>query len=173
MPSDSSLLLPPATSVPSAIAILHDHDWLIRLDPELDSYMLSLPDASIAGIQIAEKEKSHGSIKTYKVIDNMSGIPKSLYDVKVNIEIQITDVIEGVDFLVHAPLGVVQRAKWRIVNDVGEQGAWQLSIETEITCLRLLMGIVRGKGETNVPMMGKAFTERLKKESDGLNGVED
>ena len=68
-------------------------------------------------------------------------------------------------------MGVVQRAKWRVVNDVGGQGAWQLAIETEITCSRLLMGIVKGKGEANVPMMGKAFIERLEKESDRVEDL--
>lgn len=161
--------LPPTISFASIIAILRDHDWLIRLDPELDSYTLCDTSNSSTTYQTADKEeyeetKNPRKTKTYKVTDHMNGIPKSIYDAKVHVGIQITDVDEGVDFLVHAPMGVVQRGRWRVVV-VDE--AWQLAIETEITCSRLLMGIVKGKAESNAPMMGRALVELLEKEQDG------
>ncbi|TVY81692.1 hypothetical protein LSUE1_G005684 [Lachnellula suecica] len=140
--------LPTTATFSAAITILRDHDWLLRLDPELDSYThLELPN-----------EKPNAKTKTYRVTDNMAGIPKSIWDAKVNIDVQITDVDEGVDFLANAPMGVVQGAKWRIVK---MEGGWQLVIETNITSSRLVIGIVKGKGEANAPMMGKAFIEAL------------
>lgn len=90
----------------------------------------------------------------------MAGIPKALYDAKIDFDMQITDVFDGADVLVHAPMGTVQRGKWRVV---GQQGKWLLSIQTEITCSRLLMGILKGKAEVSRPMMGKAFVERLER----------
>ena len=89
----------------------------------------------------------------------MSGIPKSIYNARVNLEINITDVDDGVDFLVHAPMGAVQRGTWRVVGKDGE--GWTLVIETELTCSRLLMGIMKGKAEGNVPAMGKAVVGSL------------
>lgn len=144
-----SVDLPPQTTFSRAVSLLRNHDWLLRLDPELHSYTTSptIPAPNV---------------KVYNVIDNMEGIPKSIYDAKVHIEIQIADEEDGVEFLVHAPLGVVQRAKWKVV---GEEGKWKLVIETVITCSRILMGIVRGKGDVNGPMMGRSFVELLEREA--------
>jgi hypothetical protein len=88
----------------------------------------------------------------------MEGIPKSIYDAKVHIEVQITDVEEGLDFLVHAPMGVVQKSQWRVA---GKEGEWKLTIDTEIFAPRLVMSIVKGKGETNGVLNGRAFVQLL------------
>ncbi|KAL9620297.1 MAG: hypothetical protein Q9160_005196 [Pyrenula sp. 1 TL-2023] len=151
--------LPPTGSFPSAaVAILHDHDWAIRLDPELDTYTLATNN-----IEKGEMLRT----KTYNVVDHMGGIPKSIHDAKVNMEIQITDVDEGVDFLIHAPMGVVQRAQWRVTDDAEKPGEWQLVAETEITCSRLLMGIIKGKADADAPLMGQSLIEIMKKDPEG------
>ncbi|EPE37023.1 hypothetical protein GLAREA_09186 [Glarea lozoyensis ATCC 20868] len=102
--------------------------------------------------------------KSYRVINDMPQIPKAVHDAKVTIEIELTDFENGVEALVHAPLGIVQKGDWKIE---GKEGELVLVVKMEISCSRLLMGITKGKAESNHPLMGNSFKEVLKTEELG------
>lgn len=85
---------------------------------------------------------------------------------------EITDTEEGVEWIIRAPLGLVQRSVWEIV-DVGEgkgdegngegkgEGRLVLVEDVEISCSRLLVGTVRGKCEENWRGVHAGFVEKV------------
>ncbi|KAG9231584.1 hypothetical protein BJ875DRAFT_469153 [Amylocarpus encephaloides] len=142
--------LPANTPRVTVIELLRDHDFLIRIDPEMESYSQT-PSAS---------SESDSLVKSYVIINDMPAIPKSLYDAKVKCDVVLTDVEDGTEGLVHAPLGVVQKGIWKVA---GSEGNLELVIMTEIACSRLAMGIVKAKAEANGPVVKKGFLEALEK----------
>jgi len=146
--------LPPGTTFQAAITLLQNHDLLIKLDPEHASYetLASSPDTK-------------PNTKCYKVTDHMHALPKGLWDSTVTFESQITNLDDGVEWFVKAPLGLVQKTTWRLVRseDVGKgkdkvtgdgesedkSETWCLVEDAEIRASRLLVGTVKGKCESN------------------------
>ncbi|KAF2637158.1 hypothetical protein P280DRAFT_472329 [Massarina eburnea CBS 473.64] len=146
--------LPAGTTFESALTTLHNHDMLMRLDPELSSYE-ELPKADEAP-----------NAKRYRVTDHMHTLPKGLWDTTVTFESQITNTDDGVAWVIKAPLGLVQTTTWRVVRreDVGkgkgkaeddggdakdEKSEWYLVEDAEIKASKLLVGTVKGKCEEN------------------------
>ncbi|KAF1958466.1 hypothetical protein CC80DRAFT_491030 [Byssothecium circinans] len=152
--------LPPGTTFASALTKLQNHDMLIRLDPEFASYEALPSDPADAP-----------TTKRYKVTDHMHTLPKGLWDTTVTYESHITNTEDGVEWVVKAPLGLVQKTTWRLVKseDVGkgkgkavdgdggdangtakeEKSEWCLVEDAEIKASRLLVGTVKGKCEGN------------------------
>ncbi|KAF2728148.1 hypothetical protein EJ04DRAFT_516806 [Polyplosphaeria fusca] len=151
--------LPPGVTFSSALTTLQNHDILIRLDPELAHYE-TLPS-----------DEAMPNTKRYKVTDHMHTLPKGLWDTTVTFESQITNTDDGVEWVIKAPMGLVQQTTWKIVKteDVekdkegaaqgvdqqGEdtrakdKGEWCLVEDVEIKASRLLVGTVKGKCEEN------------------------
>jgi hypothetical protein len=143
--------LPSGTTFDATIALLQNHDLLIKLDPEHASYE-TLPPAP----------SDSPNTKRYKVTDHMHALPKGLWDSTVTFESHITNLDDGVEWFVKAPLGLVQKTTWRLVRseDVGKgketvwegegkEGEWCLVEDAEIRASRLLVGTVKGKCESN------------------------
>ena len=145
--------LPPGTSFEAAIALLQNHDLLIKLDPEHASYETLPPSPD-----------TKPNTKCYKVTDHMHALPKGLWDSTVTFESQITNMDDGVEWFVKAPLGLVQKTTWRLLRsedvDKGKEkvtaddesedkSEWCLVEDAEIRASRLLVGTVKGKCESN------------------------
>lgn len=85
----------------------------------------------------------------------MHTLPRGLWDTTVSFDAEITDIENGVKWVIKAPLGLVQLSFWRIVpaeetdkyND--EPTTLCLVEDIEIRCSRLLLGTVKGKCEEN------------------------
>lgn len=74
----------------------------------------------------------------------MKGIPKAIYDAKVTYKAELTDVEDGIKWVIKAPLGFVQNSHWRLE----QEGTDLILIEdVHLSCSRLMMGTVRGKCE--------------------------
>lgn len=158
--------LPAGTTFEAALDNLQNHDLLIRLDPELAHYE-SLPS-----------EESAPNTKRYKVTDHMHTLPKGLWDTTVTFESQITNTEDGVEWVIKAPLGLVQRTTWKLVRreDVGkgkekaseddaseeQKSEWSLVEDVEIKASRLLVGTVKGKCEENWRGIHGKFVGHLK-----------
>jgi hypothetical protein len=159
--------LPPGTTFEAAMALLQNHDLLIKLDPEHASYETLPADPS-----------DDPRTKRYKVTDHMHTLPKGLWDTTVSFESHITNRDDGIAWLVKAPLGLVQSTTWRLVrseevgtgkervgvaDDVGGEGSeWCLVEDVEIRASRLLVGTVKGKCEGNWRGIHGKFVEHLK-----------
>lgn len=132
-------LLPPTATFDAAIAVLHDHDKIIRLDPEFISYKINQPPAS----------STNPATKYYTVTDHMNALPAGLWDSTVNFEAEITNTPTGVEWIIKAPLGIHQVTFWTIEAAVEPEEGFYFIEDVSITCSRLLAGTVKGKCEAN------------------------
>jgi hypothetical protein len=153
--------LPPSTTFARALSCLHNHDLLIRLDPELAHYE-TLPSPPSAP-----------NTKRYKVTDNMHTLPKGLWDTTVTFEADITNTEDGIEWVIRAPLGLVQRTTWRVIKReslgkeegasvVDGEGEWSLVEDVEIRANRMLVGTVKGKCEENWRGVHERFVGHLR-----------
>ncbi|ORY14903.1 hypothetical protein BCR34DRAFT_559658 [Clohesyomyces aquaticus] len=134
--------LPAGITFANALSALQNHDLLLRLDPEISHY------------EILPSDPATPDTKRYKQTDHMHTLPKGLWDTTVTFECLITNKEDGVEWVIKAPLGLVQKTIWKIVKaaeaDVGEgKEEWVLVEDVEINASRLLVGTVRGKCEEN------------------------
>jgi hypothetical protein len=183
------------TSIPRSrvLTCLHNHDLLIRLDPELAHYepLPSNPSASdTPSTALNAPATSTSATKSYRVTDHMHTLPKGLWDTTVTFEADITDTEDGIEWIIRAPLGLVQRTTWRVVPraslkederrgedregilDGGKEGAdgegeWSLVEDVEIKANRVIVGTVRGKCESNWRGVHGRFLGHLKETKEG------
>lgn len=106
----------------------------------------------------------------------MPGIPKSLgLPQSITFDCEITDVKNGIDWIVKAPLGLVQKTAWRIVkradvegtsqqiNDTVEDGGeWALVEDVDMEANRFLINTVKNKCEANWRGIQKKFADHVK-----------
>lgn len=104
----------------------------------------------------------------------MHALPKGLWDSTVSFEAEMTDIEDGIRWVIRAPLGLVQTTTWRalrtetlaadVIDNVpeSERGEWSLVEDVEIKANRLLVGTVRGKCEENWPSAHGKFLAHLK-----------
>ena len=143
-------ILPASTTFDHAVRSLHNHELLIRFDPEHDHYE-TLPS-----------EPNTPETKRYKVTDIMQTLPKGLWGSTVTFEAQMTNTENGVIWINKAPLGLLQNTTWRLMkvdvlveNDIksanvaveGDKGEWALVEDVNIEANRLILGIATGKCE--------------------------
>lgn len=109
----------------------------------------------------------------------MHTLPKGLWDTTVTFESLITNSEDGVEWVIKAPLGLVQRTTWKLVKtedlekgkekaaeeeEEGKEGKseWSLVEDVEIKASRLLVGTVKGKCEENWRGIHGKFVGHLK-----------
>src|SRR6201995_2380738 len=152
-------VLPANATKEKALAIFRNHDNLIRLDPDLQNYE-TMP---------AEPSDSPQT-KRYNITDVMHTLPRGLWDTTVSFSAEITDIDDGVEWVVRAPLGLVQKSIWTVepaaekdTEAEGEafDGRWVLVEDVEITCSRLLLGTVKGKCEENWRGVHQRWIQKL------------
>jgi hypothetical protein len=99
----------------------------------------------------------------------MHTLPAGLWDTTVSFTAEITDLEDGLEWVVRAPLGLVQTNYWRIVDaeeqDKAKEPATKLVVveEVEIRASGLLVGTVRGKCESNWPGVHGRFLGHLER----------
>jgi hypothetical protein len=147
---------------------------LIHLDPELAHYetLQASPDMP-------------PNTKRYKVTDHMHTLPKGLWDTTVTFESQITNTDDGVDWVIKAPLGLLQKTTWKVIksedvekrkDNVAEEerkngkgkSEWCLVEDVEIKASRLLVGTVKGKCEENWRGVHARFIKHLEGKDAGV-----
>jgi hypothetical protein len=152
-------LLPTTATKEKAISIFRNHDILIRLDPDLQHY------------EPAPAEPNDSTkTKRYNITDVMHTLPRGLWDTSVSFSAEITDIDDGVEWIVRAPLGLVQKSLWTVEvageKDRGEEdeaveGRLVLVEDVEIRCSRLLVGTVKGKCEENWRGVHERWVQKL------------
>lgn len=155
-------VLPPSATSEKALSLMRNHDLLIRLDPDLSSYETLQPPANAANPET----------KYYKVTDTMHTLPAHLWDTTVSFHAEITDIEKGVEWVIRAPLGLVQRSLWTVEmasekDEEVEEGEREKRLvlveDVEIQCSRLLVGTAKGKCEENWKGVHKRWLENLEK----------
>lgn len=151
--------MPTTATKEKALSVFRNHDSLIRLDPDLQHY-------EAAPAQPSDSEKT----KRYNITDVMHTLPRGLWDTSVSFSAEITDIDDGVEWTVRAPLGLVQKSVWTVEaageKDQGEEeealdGRWVLVEDVNIHCSRLLVGTVKGKCEENWKGVHERWVQKL------------
>lgn len=152
--------LPRSITYAQAIEQLHNHELLIRLDPEYVSHE-TLPS-----------DPTTPEAKIYRVTDHMNALPAGLWDTTVKFEAHMTDLDDGILWFIKAPLGLTQKTTWRCLKTESlgdehkggsdEDGEWSLVEDVEITANRMLVKTVRAKCEDNWRGTHGRFLEQLK-----------
>ncbi|KAL5113625.1 hypothetical protein ACEQ8H_008490 [Pleosporales sp. CAS-2024a] len=148
--------LPAGTKAEDVIRLLHNHDALIKVDPEHAYYESLAADPAVP------------NAKRYKITDHMHALPKGLWDSTVTFEAEMTDMEDGILWVIKAPLGLTQTSTWRCLRtdslaaeDRKGDGEWSLVEEVEISANRLLVSTVKSKGEENWPKTHAKFLQYL------------
>ncbi|KAF2497188.1 hypothetical protein BU16DRAFT_526213 [Lophium mytilinum] len=98
----------------------------------------------------------------------MHTLPRGLWDTTVSFTAEMTNIENGLEWVIKAPMGLVQTSFWRIVpaeeRDKVEEPATELVIveDVEIKASRLLVGTVKGKCESNYKGIHAKFLAHLK-----------
>jgi hypothetical protein len=95
----------------------------------------------------------------------MHTLPRGLWDTTVSFNAEITDTDNGVEWVIKAPMGLVQTSNWAVVpaleTDGTEENTLVLVEDVVISCSRLLVGTVKGKCEENWKGVHARFVEQL------------
>ncbi|USP78679.1 hypothetical protein yc1106_05953 [Curvularia clavata] len=152
--------LPQSITYAQAVEQLHNHELLIRLDPEYVSH------------ETVPSDPATPETKIYKITDHMNALPAGLWDTTVKFEAHMTDLDDGIRWLIKAPLGLVQKTTWKCLKTeslgdehkktTDEHGEWSLVEDVEITANRMLVSTVKGKCEANWRGTHSRFLEQLK-----------
>jgi hypothetical protein len=142
--------LPSTATLEDGVAVLRDHDFLIKLDPEFVKYTTDTAPAN-----------SDPATKFYTVTDHMDALPAGLWDTTVSFKAEITDIPTGVKWVIKAPLGLTQLTMWTIEPAVAPETGFCLVEDIQITCSRLLVGTVKGKCEANYPGVHRKIIEKV------------
>ncbi|KAI1082977.1 hypothetical protein F5B20DRAFT_578052 [Whalleya microplaca] len=145
----------PSAAVATAIAVLHDHDFFLHCDPHYTSHKV-LPPTDDGGN--AEQAKTTYKLPTgieplgspavqlYEVVDH---VPNPVWSSNVVSREEFADFAEGLWVRIHSPLGVVMETTWKIRERTGGGEGLELVEDVEISCSKLLLGIVKGQVEGN------------------------
>ena len=153
--------LPAGTTLAQAQRVFRNHDALLRLDPDLQHYEETTTTATTGGT--GDDSAQPPNTRIYRVTDVMHALPAHLWDTTVAFTAEITDRSDGVEWVVRAPLGLVQTSLWTVERagegEGGEESAgdgggaaeerWVLVEDVTIRCSRFLVGTVKAKCEEN------------------------
>ncbi|KAI1765323.1 hypothetical protein GGR53DRAFT_268281 [Hypoxylon sp. FL1150] len=166
--SSSSSSTPPAAgkvTKEAAVALLHDHDFFLKTDPHHVSHRTLTPTTedekqSTADAAAARRTYqlprdvepvSSPPVQVYEVVDH---VPNPVWSSSVVSKEELVDVKDGLFVRIRSPLSVVMETRWYVRErergeDVEGEGELELVEDCEITCSKLLVGIVKGQVDNN------------------------
>jgi hypothetical protein len=133
------LPLPPSTTREEVLALLHNHDFLIKMDPDIRDYNSIEPPSTASSLET----------KHYKVVNSMDSGARWIGSSTVSYTVEMTDLENGCHRLVHGPLGLTQESSWTVQDaddgEATEKAELALVQDCEVRCSRLLVSTVRSK----------------------------
>ena len=144
--------IPPNTipSIDALIALLHDHSYLITMQPIVTRH------------EIRDRDPTTHRI-TYNVWENIQLLPFGLWPKEIQFTAAFTDKKDGVISYVEAPMGFVSTAEYTVKPGAewdGEGGGWVLEERIESACNVVFKWFVQG---TMVPVRRKMHQQILEK----------
>ncbi|KAI6088793.1 hypothetical protein F4821DRAFT_82174 [Hypoxylon rubiginosum] len=156
----------------AAVALLHDHDFFLKTDPHHVSHRTLAPvtedekessaDAAAARqtYQLPRDVEPVGrpAVCVYEVVDH---VPNPVWSSSVVSREELVSVKDGLFVRIRSPLAVVMETRWYVRErkgavvdnngEKGEEGEAELELveDCEITCSKLLVGIVKGQVDNN------------------------
>ncbi|KZP13075.1 hypothetical protein FIBSPDRAFT_960868 [Athelia psychrophila] len=141
-------LLPAGTTRETALAALHNHRLLIKLNP----LVVSCDPIS---------DSACGSTRCYDIEDRIYLLPGKLWPSAVRYTGDFTDEVDGVRVVTHAPMGFEGRAKWS-VEEV--EGALAIVEDATLRCPVFLMPFIKATSKSSHDKMHASLTEKIEKQ---------
>ncbi|KAI1376267.1 hypothetical protein F4677DRAFT_86830 [Hypoxylon crocopeplum] len=151
--------VPPSVTKAAAVALLHDHAFFLKTEPHYVSHRALPPpadssneDASTAKLayQLPPGIEPLGkpAVKLYEVVDN---VPNPVWSSSVVSKEEFVDLADGLWVRIRSPLAVVMETRWTIRERKGgdEEGGLELVEDVDISCSKLLLGIVKAQVDNN------------------------
>lgn len=93
-----------------------------------------------------DRVKALGPTSVYKIVDNVENVPKGIWGSSVESRYEFTDVERGLFCRIYSALSITMDALWEI-RDAEDGDGLEVVADADITCSRLLLGIVKGQCE--------------------------
>lgn len=138
--------LPPGVTQAQGVAMLHDLDFFINCDPCLASYELLEKEVANPSIP-TDRIKAMGPTSSWKILDVVENVPKGIWGSNVESTYEFTNVEKGLFSRIKSPLNINMETLWEVRPAEDGEGL-ELVEEADITCSKLLVGIVKGQCET-------------------------
>jgi len=177
--------LPAGTTREQIMAVLHDHDFMIKCDPhhvkhsrgtqptakhpgvETDLAVarkaFNLPDLSHMGAVLGGSDAATDPLVS--VYDLTDELPNPVFSSTINSRLEYVNLERGLWTRVNSPMGVSLETAW-IVKE-GSGGALELHQDIVISCSKVLIGTVKGNIEANRGGIHKLIKARIEKEMAG------
>ncbi|KAI0842929.1 hypothetical protein F5Y06DRAFT_256470 [Hypoxylon sp. FL0890] len=148
----------------AAVALLQDHVFFLKCDPHYVSHRSLAPEQPDANVDARTAKQAYqlpaglepvGSpaVKLYEVVDH---VPNPVWSSSVVSKEEFVDFKDGLWVRIQSPLAIVMETKWTIrerrggeEEGEGEEGVLELVEEVDISCSKLLLGIVKAQVDTN------------------------
>lgn len=140
--------VPAEIDVKSLVACLHDHSFIITMQPIVTRH------------EIRERDPTTGRI-VYDVWEKIDLLPFGLWKQELQFTAAFTDKKEGVTSYIEAPMGFVSTADYTVKPGEtwdGEGGGWILEEQIESSCNVVFKWFIQG---TMVPVRQKMHKQIL------------
>ncbi|KAI1142891.1 hypothetical protein F5Y05DRAFT_366548 [Hypoxylon sp. FL0543] len=160
----------------AAVALLHDHDFFLKCEPHYVSHRTLAPQQPDANVDASAAKRAYqlppgleplGSpaVKLYEVVDH---VPNPVWSSSVVSKEEFVDFRDGLWVRIRSPLAVVMETKWTIRERSGaggeqeeEEGGLELVEDVDISCSKLLLGIVKAQVDDNWKGIHGKIVDRL------------
>lgn len=159
----------PNLTTDQAIAVFHNHEFFMEVDPNMISFKADVPPPSGTG-------KLHELPDTIKAIVKPGGVVTRCYEVTdrvpgvalfskllpgfstTTIYYEITNTKDGVFMFLQAPLGVTEERRW--VAEKSDDGVKIVEYVT-IFCSRLLYSTIKGQQDQNWKEVHTKYAKKM------------
>ena len=164
--------LPQGVTRQQVLAALHDHELMILRNSRVLSHRL-LPPGDKNEYSDPTKE---GTYTTYEVTDKMTFLPETIWPASsVTYTMAFLDTPTGLDLVLRAALGLVNRVVWSIKEERdgeveavgGIEGRLVLVEDCEVEANRLVAGPVKKEMQATQGGNVRAFVEEMMKKHAG------
>ena len=150
------LTLPSGTTGSEVVGILHDHEFILRCDPQLKE-LREIPPTDLPSLPKHVRKKQVAEPRKYSLLDSVPNVPSSLCRVESTTD--FTDLEAGVYVRLRSPLSVVMETEWKVKE--GDTGGLEIFRESTISCSSFLMPVAKPMFCDNLIDFGKKIVERL------------
>ncbi|KAG5663902.1 hypothetical protein KAF25_006487 [Fusarium avenaceum] len=155
--------IPSGTTASKAIEMLHDHVFFLQCNPYMVKHeALPVPEPA-PSCPDTLKDKPITSPDCYTVTDRIHALPAGIWDSDVISTYEFLDVERGVFVRTRGPMGLVLETVWQI--EEAADGSLEIAENVEISCSRLMIGIIKSSCESGWKGVHGKMLDRLSESS--------
>ncbi len=150
--------LPGEVTREQALAILHDHDFIIHCDKNLSKYEEDTDSEDVKPTEVNASFKPTARTRCYKIHDVVKNIPGGIWDSKVDSSAEYTDLESGLFVFSKSPMGIHSDTSF-VVQD--SAAGLKLICKAEVSCSKLLVLVVKAGYKENLEHLHSTIMKKL------------